>query len=181
MNTGDSTTFENNQIYVSNLPTSEDVIFSPLEVKYRDINIWINLAILGVVLSICVAIYLILELDFPLLLLLSAFLGILIFFGLVLAYTYKHHEYRGYAVRQQDIIFKSGVFFRTITTLPFKRVQHCEVEQGPLERRFGLASLAIYTAGGSSSDLEIHGLTYENAMAMKSFITKVIGNSDEEE
>ncbi len=84
--------------------------------------------------------------------------------------TYRAFQIMGYALRERDIIFRKGVIFRSVTTIPFNRVQHCEVQQGPIERLFGLSSLEIFTAGGQSSDLKIPGLRMEQAEQMKAFI-----------
>ncbi|MGB4960930.1 MAG: PH domain-containing protein, partial [Saprospiraceae bacterium] len=88
--------------------------------------------------------------------------------------------YQGYALRERDILFKSGVFFRSVIVIPFNRVQHCEIEQGPINRFFDLAVLSLYTAGGSSSDLKIPGLTMRMANNLKSFITDKVAIDEEE-
>lgn len=79
---------------------------------------------------------------------------------------------RGYALREKDIIYRQGVLTQTLTTIPFNRVQHCEITQGPIERLYGLKSLEIFTAGGSSSDLKIPGLIGEEAQQLKEYIIK---------
>ncbi len=77
---------------------------------------------------------------------------------------------RAYALRTRDIIYRKGWIFRSTTTVPFNRIQHTEVSQGPLERRFKLATLRIYTAGSSTSDLAIPGLDEEKAGELREFI-----------
>ncbi|MCZ6716979.1 MAG: PH domain-containing protein, partial [Gammaproteobacteria bacterium] len=44
---------------------------------------------------------------------------------------------KGYAIRDKDIIYKSGVFWRTVTAIPFNRIQHVEKSSAPLDRRYG--------------------------------------------
>jgi len=73
-------------------------------------------------------------------------------------------------MRQNDIIFKTGLLWQKEIALPFNRVQHCEVAQGPIERIFNLSELKVFTAGGASSDLNIPGLSPEEAKSMKEFI-----------
>jgi len=55
--------------------------------------------------------------------------------------------------------------------VPFKRIQHSEVTQGPVDRFFNLAKLRVFTAGGSGSDLTIPGLKLEEANKLKTLIT----------
>lgn len=106
-----------------------------------------------------------------------------ILFILVLSLTIKGYHVQGYALRAKDIIFRKGVLFQSLTTIPFNRVQHCEIKQGPIERLFNLKSLEIYTAGGRSSDLSIAGLLPEEAQQLKDFIvinTAKDGHDEEE-
>ncbi|PCJ47479.1 MAG: hypothetical protein COA74_11245 [Gammaproteobacteria bacterium] len=78
----------------------------------------------------------------------------LILFSMSL-YSYK---FKGYALREFDIIYKSGIFWQKKIILPFNRIQHLESTRGPLERKFGLATLCLFSAGGLTADLTIFGL-----------------------
>ncbi len=42
--------------------------------------------------------------------------------------------------------------------MPFGRVQHIDVAQGPIERQFGVARLILHTAGTRSSAVGLPGL-----------------------
>lgn len=87
---------------------------------------------------------------------------------------------QGYAVRDKDIIYKSGVFWRTVTAIPFNRIQHVEKSSTPLDRRFNIATLQLFTAGGSGGDLRIHGLSAETAESLRTFILNKVGSSIEQ-
>lgn len=82
-----------------------------------------------------------------------------------------------YAVRDKDIIYKSGVFWRTVTAIPFNRIQHVEKSSTPLDRRFNVATLQLFTAGGSGGDLKIHGLSAETSESLRTFILNKVGTS----
>ena len=86
---------------------------------------------------------------------------------------------RGYAVRDKDIVFRSGVLWRSVTAVPFNRVQHVETSNTPLDRKFGLANLQIYTAGGSGGDLSISGLGADTAEQLRIYILEKVGVSIE--
>lgn len=87
-----------------------------------------------------------------------------------LVYGIKAFPRKKYSLREKDIIYTKGLLWRTRTSIPFNRIQHAEVKQGPVERIFGLHSLKVYTAGGDSSDLVIPGLEEENASRIKEYI-----------
>lgn len=94
--------------------------------------------------------------------------------------TYLGFKRKKYALRQRDIIYSSGVLWRSNVVVPFNRIQHAEVSQGPLDRLFNLARLKIYTAGGSSSDLAIPGLHPDGAERIKFFILNRTVSDEEE-
>ncbi len=115
------------------------------------------------------------------------FLTLILFLGwgglaiLVFFFSWKGYHLRAYAIRERDITYRKGVLFQTQTVVPFNRVQHCEISQGPVERWFNLKKLEIYTAGGSSSDLSIAGLDTELAPKLKDYIIKKTGLDASEE
>ena len=86
-----------------------------------------------------------------------------------------------YALRERDIVYKSGWLWKQMTTAPFNRVQHVSIDQGPIERQFNLSKLKIFTAGGGASDLTIPGLDPTTANDLKEFIVKKTLASDEEQ
>ena len=86
--------------------------------------------------------------------------------------AYKEFFVRGYVLREHDITYKRGWLFHHQITIPFNRIQHTEINHGPIDRFFTLCELDIYTAGGSSSDLSISGLDPEKAANIKEYISE---------
>lgn len=82
---------------------------------------------------------------------------------------------QGYQLRDKDIHHKHGIVWRAVTSLPYVRVQHVELESGPLERFFKLATLKFYTAGGGSADMKIPGLPFAAASKIRSFVLEQAG------
>lgn len=54
-----------------------------------------------------------------------------------------------YAIDEAEIELRHGLWWQTWTRIPIARVQHVDTRRGPLERRYGLASLVVYTAAGA--------------------------------
>jgi membrane protein YdbS with pleckstrin-like domain len=86
---------------------------------------------------------------------------------------------RGYVVRDKDIVFRSGVAFQSVTAIPYNRIQHVETSSDPLDRKFDLATLQVFTAGGSGGDLKIDGLGKDVAEQLRAYILKKVGASIE--
>ena len=160
--------FTNTPIDLSLLPSVEEVDYHPLAPA------WLKSSYIGTVIFFIFLLVptFILPLaqgnEYPLLYAIPVVW--LLWLMLSLWLTKKDYKIRGYSLRERDIIYRKGVLFKTTTVIPFNRVQHAEVKQGPIARYFGLHTLAIYTAGGEGSDLSIPGLGGETAQQLKAYI-----------
>jgi uncharacterized protein len=65
------------------------------------------------------------------------------------------------------LLIERGVWWQSETFVPRARIQHTDVEQGPLQRRLGMATLEVYTAGTHASRLAVHGLDREGALRLR--------------
>lgn len=80
------------------------------------------------------------------------------------ARVYEHTFYR---VDDQGIEIRKGVYWRVVINVPRSRVQHIDVSQGPIERRYGLGTLVIYTAGTEHAKVELQGLEHGRALEIR--------------
>ena len=80
----------------------------------------------------------------------------------------RSFAYKGYAVRERDIISRSGWLFQKLQVVPINKIQHCVVKTGPLEKKYGLASLKIFTA--AQQDITLSGLKTAQAEQLKEWI-----------
>lgn len=78
--------------------------------------------------------------------------------------SYRHTFYR---VDPQGIEIRRGVVWRRTISVPKSRVQHTDVSQGPLQRKYGLGTLVIYTAGTDHAKVELSGLSHAQAMRIR--------------
>ncbi|WP_375424674.1 PH domain-containing protein [uncultured Friedmanniella sp.] len=77
----------------------------------------------------------------------------------------------GYVERDDDLYITHGVLFRTLVAVPYGRMQLVEVESGPLERAFGLASVTLKTASPDTG-ATIPGLPPEEAARLRDRLTE---------
>lgn len=77
---------------------------------------------------------------------------------------------RGYDMGADRLRVVKGVLFHADTVVPFSRVQHIDVEQGPVERAYGIARLILHTAGTHNSSVTLPGLAHADAAAMREAI-----------
>ena len=59
------------------------------------------------------------------------------------------------------------MFWREVVNVPRSRVQHTDVSQGPLERRYGLGTLVVYTAGTDHAKVTLGGLDHGVALGIR--------------
>lgn len=88
------------------------------------------------------------------------------------AFWMPRRRYRswGYRLDEDELHIKSGLWVRSRTIVPFGRVQHIDVTQGPLERRFGVGMLTLHTAGTRNSAVALPGLGFEEAGRIRDII-----------
>ncbi len=55
-----------------------------------------------------------------------------------------------YEIGAAEVDLQSGWLTVTRTLIPMTRIQHVDTRRGPLQRRFGLASVVLYTAAGQN-------------------------------
>jgi membrane protein YdbS with pleckstrin-like domain len=170
--------FINEPFNIQLLPKAEEVPLVPIEKSYLTV-IRIEWAISSVIL-LTTAIVIIFSIKA-----LQQSVWIVSILGgwvlLTLGYAFvqtKSFFRKAYALRGKDLIFRSGWIVQKIHTCPFNRIQHSSVTMGFFERKYGLATLILYTAGTDDADLQVPGLKEADAYAIKEWITQKIINEE---
>ncbi|HAJ75051.1 MAG TPA: hypothetical protein DCM64_01210 [Gammaproteobacteria bacterium] len=169
--------FVNSQVSAHELPRYSGVSYTPLAERVARVR----LAVVGIV-------YFVLFLAFviPMVVIiqfnseagasllrpvsLTIFLIVLLLMALLAWFVFASTRAIHYALRQHDVIVKSGVFWKQEVIQPLKRVQHVEVTRGPLDKRYGLANVKLFSAGTSKSTFRIPGIEHEQAEQIRQFV-----------
>jgi membrane protein YdbS with pleckstrin-like domain len=86
---------------------------------------------------------------------------------IVIRFPSRRYAARGYQISADRLRVVRGILFRADTVVPFSRVQHIDVDQGPLERFFGIATLTLHTAGNHNASVHLPGLQEDLARDMR--------------
>ena len=86
---------------------------------------------------------------------------------LIIRAPLRRYHARGYQIGADRLRVVRGLIFRSDTVVPFGRVQHIDVHQGPIERAYGLGTLVVHTAGNHNASVSLPGLGHDDAMAMR--------------
>ena len=168
----------NRQISLDNIDRVENLAFAPLEKKYLKAHTaatalaWLGLMLLPLFILLAD------ELDGRSLIVICAE-AVLLAAGLVnLAILPKAYAYKGYAVREHDITYRSGIVFPKTVTIPFCKVQQVSVRQNPVSRMFGLYAVDVVSGAQMLAETVIPGLTREKAEEVKSLLIERTRNEN---
>lgn len=168
--------FSNDPIDVSTIPRLREEDFSPVDPNFLRVSligyvIWVVIVLAaGIGVSVALA-----ENEWiPL----AVMGGVLLLTALSIVGTILGVKNIGYQVREHDLSYRRGVLTKTVSTVPFVRVQHARVTQGPVERAFGIAKLAVNSAG---PDLNIAGLSFDDAERLRAIVVERAGELTEEQ
>jgi len=78
----------------------------------------------------------------------------------------------GYQLRADDIVFRKGILWQRMISVPYGRMQLVDITHGPLDRAFGIAKLKMVTAAATTG-VEIPGLTQTAAEALRDTLIDV--------
>lgn len=84
--------------------------------------------------------------------------------GLVPSLRYRHFQW---SFERGVLRVAHGVVFRNEATIPVFRIQHIDLEQGPLERWMGVQQLTVHTAA-PAADVTLPGISSREAPALRS-------------
>lgn len=163
----------NSQVFDTELPNIHQIEMQEIDAKYAATNLKLGLVSIVFCLLVVLIIFLLPSFDWQK----SGYKVLLIgssIFSLVCTCTTLYHwladPLKTYALREHDLSFQSGLIFRKKVTQPITRIQHIELKRGPIERKIGLATLQVFSAGGSHHTFEIPGLELTKAQKLRQFI-----------
>ena len=81
-----------------------------------------------------------------------------------------------YEIRPDEVDLQRGIFWVARTLVPLARIQHVDTRQGPLQRRFGLATVVFFTAAGPN---QIPELSTPVAAGVRDRIAELTTEQDE--
>lgn len=95
--------------------------------------------------------------------------GVVMLFAIIMVIRFPNRRYgaRGYNMSADRIRVVRGIWWYSDTIVPFGRVQHIDVEQGPIERAFGIATMTLHTAGNHNASVNLPGLEQELAKELR--------------
>ena len=165
--------FQNPEIDLADLPNADDLAWQGLHAAFKK-RLRVHMAIVIAIIAVAYAIPTFIP-GVPIPVIATLWTSLAIVTAAMMTGPALAVPRRGYVIRDKDIVFRKGILWRSVTAIPFNRIQHVETSSDPLDRRFDLATLQLFTAGGSSGDLKIDGLGKDVAEQLRAFILEKVG------
>ncbi len=152
------------------VPRAEDVTLNPIEEDYKKVILiqwsifWLVTAGIATTLICLIRSWQHLYVIIPVAFFLTCFA---IFHLIILR---KSARYKAYAIREHDVIYRTGWLVRSVKVVPFNRIQHCSVDEGMIARRYRLSSIRLFTSGSNDADVRIPGLKASFAADLRELI-----------
>ncbi|MGB9177498.1 MAG: PH domain-containing protein [Methanoregula sp.] len=104
-------------------------------------------------------------------------LGIIIIVPVVAFFVWVGLYFKSmwYELREDEMSWKRGVWFRTTGVVPYNRITNIDVRQGPVMRALGISTLSVQTAGYSGQavpEIRIEGI--EQAEELRELIRSLV-------
>lgn len=160
--------FTNEIIDTTQLPRFEEVEFSVLHPNYWKVTL-LNAFFFFLIFAIGLGLLLYFNRGLEVFLVdISVIYSVLLITAVLLSrIAFKK---KGFAFRTHDVLYRYGIIATNTIVIPYNRVQHVALHEGFVSRFFGLAKIEVFTAGGSSSDIQIPGIEMKQAENIKQLL-----------
>jgi len=162
--------FSNTPLAITSLPRAEEISLQSIEPQYKKLLVWQWMILWILVFSISVFIIVVEKKLHDVFLIPGILLALVLISIFSLWFRVQSFKKKAYAIREHDLVYRTGWLIQRVAVCPFNRIQHCSVTVSLLERRLGLASLSVFTAGSMGADIKIRGLKETDAARICDFI-----------
>lgn len=104
--------------------------------------------------------------------------GVLILVVIFISWVRLYYQSMWYELRDDEMSWKRGVWFRRTGIVPYNRITNLDVIQGPVMRILGISTVSIQTAGYSGDSApEIRIEAIEHAEELRELIRSLVRQS----
>ncbi len=91
---------------------------------------------------------------------------------------HRRYRYTRWRLDPEAFSLRKGRLWETDVRVPVNRVQHLDLRRGPLERRYGLATLVIHTAGTREASVHVGGLAHADAEHLRDLLSRQVDHDN---
>ncbi|MDR7068293.1 membrane protein YdbS with pleckstrin-like domain [Pseudoxanthomonas japonensis] len=90
----------------------------------------------------------------------------------------RYHRRTRWRLDDQGFAVRRGNWWQSETHVPISRVQHLDLKRGPLERKAGLSTLVVHTAGTRMAAVSVSGLDADDAERLRERLATQVDHDD---
>ena len=154
------------------------VPLTPVDSRYHQLVITETALFSGLFLLISTTIMTLIA-HLPISILLGALSVIFFLIASIMALRYAQAKRLAYSVCQHEFVISQGLWWQARIALPYTRLQHVSLSQGPLERQFGLTTLKAFSAGSGNAEIHLSGLESHTAEHLRQHLLACAGVSSD--
>ncbi len=91
---------------------------------------------------------------------------------------WRRHRLTFWQLDSQALGVRHGHMWQTESRVPISRVQHLDLQRGPLQRMAGLATLIVHTAGTRMNTVSVAGLDFADAERLRDQLAHQLDHDD---
>ncbi|MDD8058862.1 MULTISPECIES: PH domain-containing protein [Shewanella] len=133
-----------------------------VDANYPKLLLIISITI-TVLITLVITIFGLINPDIPTSVTLSILPGYALLAVIIIKLIHTKAKRIAYGVFEHELVLREGLFWVSTTALPYTRLQHVNLSQGPAERKFNLVSLKCFSAGSGVAEIDLPGLNAELA------------------
>jgi len=92
----------------------------------------------------------------------------------------RRYRYTRWLLDDDGFALRRGRMWHSETRVPASRVQHLDIRRGPVERRFGLSTLLVHTAGTRQHAVAVPGLDADDAERLRDHLARQVAHDDDD-
>lgn len=98
--------------------------------------------------------------------------GALVLLGLWVSWLIPRQvKAMAYGEGKTEFVVRRGIMFRSLTLIPYGRIQYVDISEGPIARHYGISSLRIHTASSETSGT-VDGIPAEDAIRLRDMLAE---------
>ena len=171
----------NRQIWPEEVQPVEKLAFEHVEPKYVKVVI-ARITLVYLLLMGCATLILTSDYSHKMTVFIAGEIVLALAYVINVAMSAKIFAFKGYALRDHDITYRSGIFFPKTTTVPFSKIQQVTVRMNPVSRIFGLYYVDVVNGTQNAlNQITIPGLFHHRARQIETLLISEIKPAAEEE
>ncbi|WP_137226173.1 PH domain-containing protein [Shewanella sp. MEBiC00475] len=153
-----------------------DLSLSNIDPNYPKLLLIISSVVAMLIITALTA-FLLLTKPFPLTIATSIIILVIFLAFIIIKLIHLKANKIAYGLFKNEIVLREGLYWVSTTALPYTRLQHVNLSQGPAERKYNLVTLKCFSAGSGLAEINLPGLNADLAEHLRQHLLSQAASS----